>query len=73
MSDVFPLSVALTLHVPASGKERTHEPPAAVPFTVFEPFVAVTAAPLVTDTTRESSTPGLLTAFVLPIIFNSPP
>ena len=67
------MSVAFTLHVPASGKERTHEPPAAVPFTVFEPFVAVTAAPLVTDTTRESSTPGLLTAFVLPIIFNSPP
>ena len=69
MLEVCPFSVADTLHVPASGSFRTQEPPAAVPVTVLPLFVAVTAAPDVTETTRDNSTPAADNAFVFPIMF----
>ena len=54
---VFPLSVALTVQVPASGTVRTQTPSTETPVTLFPPFVAVTTDPLATDITRESSIP----------------
>ena len=67
--EVCPFSVADTLHVPASGSFRTHEPPAAVPVTVLPLFVAVTAAPDVTETTRDNYTHAADNAFVFQIMF----
>lgn len=57
MLEVCPFSVADTLHVPASGSFRTQEPSAAVPVTVLPLFVAFTAAPDVTETTRDMILP----------------
>ena len=53
------MSVALTVHVPASGSLRVHEPEEeAVPVTVRLPFVAVTAAPALNVKTRERLVPA---------------
>jgi hypothetical protein len=72
--ELCPLLVADTVHVPASGSVSVHVPPELVPDTVFEPFVAVTAAPLSTVTTRENDAPPLAAlAFVLPTAIITPP
>jgi hypothetical protein len=70
VSEVCPECVALTVHVPASGSLRVHEPEEeAVPVTVRLPFVAVTAEPALTDTTRDRLVPAAPpVAFVLPIM-----
>ena len=52
VSDVFPPSVADTLHVPVSGTVSVQRPVlSAVPLIVLEPFVAVTVAPALVVTT----------------------
>ena len=62
VSDVFPSSVADTLHVPASGTISVHVPLIDVPLTDRLPFVAVTVAPDVTVTMICSSVPSVTAA-----------